>query len=680
MFSLAHVFPFLQVKGILDRTKSVKIISNILRHLLRYLLLPFQSKNVEVGPTRRSSHHASRRVEEIRIWYATQGGTARRVAVFLGQQLRAKIAELASNLSLQKVEEDEIFPLAAQLPSCSILSVEYFDPDTFFLAETTSRTVHPHEDSVEEIKWESTEQVNPNPLGRKQPSLSCAENDPHDRPQPQNENLRLPSPRDISEKGIETRVSQNLSLLNVFVVSTYSQGTPPPTAQPFANGLEEASRDFRIPANAWEPSLFAVFGCGDESYGGNYNRFARRLFTQLRRKGAQPLLSSSFLSDCQRTNDDVQKFFKRLCVALRWCPLVRGSEGEAKQENFRHVGRNIKKTTERSFFVHQKSFWSVFSALLRNGMKHWGGRARQEVEASEEGEEKGSMDEDEEENSISASRASGEFDIEEIARGKENPREMLNPRLREGLTRQGYGLLGSHSGVKLCRWTKSMLRGRGGCYKHSFYGIASLACMEMTPSLACANKCVFCWRHHTNPTSREWHWKHDPPEFVLRTTLEKHRQMIKTLRGVPGVTPKRLEEAMHIRHCALSLVGEPIIYPEISSLIRMFHENHISTFLVTNAQFPEELEALAPVTQLYVSVDAGNKTSLQKIDRPLFEDFWERFLSSLKILGEKAQRTVYRLTLVKSYNIREVEDYAALVSLGHPRFYRGERSDLLRDK
>ena len=39
-----------------------------------------------------------------------------------------------------------------------------------------------------------------------------------------------------------------------------------------------------------------------------------------------------------------------------------------------------------------------------------------------------------------------------------------------------------------------MLRGRGGCYKHTFYGIESHRCMETTPSLACANKCVFCWR------------------------------------------------------------------------------------------------------------------------------------------------------------------------------------------
>ena len=39
-----------------------------------------------------------------------------------------------------------------------------------------------------------------------------------------------------------------------------------------------------------------------------------------------------------------------------------------------------------------------------------------------------------------------------------------------------------------------MMRGRGGCYKHTFYGIESHRCMETTPSLACANKCVFCWR------------------------------------------------------------------------------------------------------------------------------------------------------------------------------------------
>lgn len=33
--------------------------------------------------------------------------------------------------------------------------------------------------------------------------------------------------------------------------------------------------------------------------------------------------------------------------------------------------------------------------------------------------------------------------------------------------------------------------------------------------------------------------------------------------------------------------------------------------------------------QLYVSVDAATKDSLKAIDRPLFGDFWERFIVSV---------------------------------------------------
>ena len=44
---------------------------------------------------------------------------------------------------------------------------------------------------------------------------------------------------------------------------------------------------------------------------------------------------------------------------------------------------------------------------------------------------------------------------------------------------------------------------------------------------------------------------------------------------------------------------------------------------------------MSPVTQLYVSVDASTKESLKKIDRPLFRDFWERFIESLKALRDK---------------------------------------------
>ncbi|KAH8812314.1 radical SAM superfamily-domain-containing protein [Xylogone sp. PMI_703] len=239
------------------------------------------------------------------------------------------------------------------------------------------------------------------------------------------------------------------------------------------------------------------------------------------------------------------------------------------------------------------------------------------------------------------------------------------------LTKQGYSIVGSHSGVKICRWTKSALRGRGSCYKYSFYGIASHQCMETTPSLSCSNKCVFCWRHGTNPVGTTWRWVVDPPEMIFEGVKAGHYQKIKMMRGVPGVRAERFAEAMRIRHCALSLVGEPIFYPHINEFTAMLHKEHISSFLVCNAQHPEQLAALKQVTQLYVSIDASNRDSLRKIDRPLHRDFWERFQRCLDILREKRfqQRTVFRLTLVKGFNIEdEVEGYADLVEKGLPCF------------
>ena len=42
--------------------------------------------------------------------------------------------------------------------------------------------------------------------------------------------------------------------------------------------------------------------------------------------------------------------------------------------------------------------------------------------------------------------------------------------------------------------------------------------------------------------------------------------------------------ALQVRHCALSLVGEPIMYPRINEMLRLLHARGISSFLVTNAQ------------------------------------------------------------------------------------------------
>ena len=248
------------------------------------------------------------------------------------------------------------------------------------------------------------------------------------------------------------------------------------------------------------------------------------------------------------------------------------------------------------------------------------------------------------------------------------PKEMVTPKQAQALKKEGYKLIKSHSAVKLCRWTKHQLRGRGGCYKHSFYGITSYQCMEATPSLACANKCTFCWRHHKNPVGRKWRWKVDDPYDIVQSAVDEHVKMIKGTRGIPGVKMDRWSDAHDVRHCALSLVGEPIMYPRINELLQELHRRRISTFLVTNGQHPDAIATLVPVTQLYVSVDAATPETLDAIDRPLFKDAFQRLKRSLKMLRDRGQRTVARLTIVKGWNSDEIDDYASLIALGRVSF------------
>ncbi|XP_076591832.1 S-adenosyl-L-methionine-dependent tRNA 4-demethylwyosine synthase TYW1 [Chaetodon auriga] len=474
----------------------------------------------------------------------------------------------------------------------------------------------------------------------------------------------------------------------VFLVATYTDGQPTENAEWFCKWLEEASTDFRYGKTYLKGLRYAVFGLGNSVYVGHYNTVGK--------------------------NVD------------KWLWMLSGMRIMTRVEGDCNVVKSRNGSIQGDFLAWKVKFLNRLQALAKGEKKSCGGNCktggscknkrknRQEEEEEEVGEEEAALQNvsseedlmesssDEEESGMQDEKRSGSVvDMEDLgnimssvkkAKRKEEGRgdvqvvklsklnglkkiedegerrEMITPALSEALTKQGYKLIGSHSGVKLCRWTKSMLRGRGGCYKHTFYGIESHRCMETTPSLACANKCVFCWRHHTNPVGTEWRWKMDPAEKILQDALEKHQNMIRQFRGVPGVKPERYEEGLAVKHCALSLVGEPIMYPEINTFIRLLHSQHISSFLVTNAQFPQEIRDLEPVTQLYVSVDASTKDSLKRIDRPLFKDFWPRFLDSLRALGEKRQRTVYRLTLVKAWNVEEMQAYSELIAMGQPDF------------
>ncbi|XP_051521750.1 S-adenosyl-L-methionine-dependent tRNA 4-demethylwyosine synthase TYW1 isoform X1 [Myxocyprinus asiaticus] len=488
---------------------------------------------------------------------------------------------------------------------------------------------------------------------------------------------------DMKEYDPDDRLAEECTskMICVFLVATYTDGQPTENAEWFCKWLEEASTDFRYGKTYLKGMRYAVFGLGNSVYIGHYNTVSKNLDKWLWMLSAARIMTRGE-GDCnvvKSRHGSVQADFQawKTKFLSRLQALVKGEKKACSGKCKNGSCKNKKK--------HKEEAEDNLSLAEKSNSEEELMESSSDAESSaEEDKSHGSVidmedlgnvmnrlkkakrmeDDKDDSQRVKLSKQNGVRKSE----AEEERREMITPALRDALTKQGYKLIGSHSGVKLCRWTKSMLRGRGGCYKHTFYGIESHRCMETTPSLACANKCVFCWRHHTNPVGTEWHWKMDPAEKILQEAVENHRNMIRQFRGVPGVRPERFEEGLRVKHCALSLVGEPIMYPEINSFLRLLHQQHISSFLVTNAQFPDEIRSLVPVTQLYVSVDASTKDSLKKIDRPLFKDFWQRFLDSMRALGEKQQRTVYRLTLVKAWNVDELKAYSDLIALGQPDF------------
>jgi len=178
-----------------------------------------------------------------------------------------------------------------------------------------------------------------------------------------------------------------------------------------------------------------------------------------------------------------------------------------------------------------------------------------------------------------------------LNKGKQpnNMPQQINKETKERMEKQGYRVVGTHSVVKPCGWTKKIMNDGGGCYKFKFYGINSAQCLQMSTSLSCANRCVFCWRDYKSPVSTEWKWDVDEPMQIINQSIEKHHNMLIGYKGSEKANQEIYQLSTKVKHVALSLTGEPITYPKINELIDEFHKKEISTFLVTNGQYPEEL-------------------------------------------------------------------------------------------
>jgi len=244
----------------------------------------------------------------------------------------------------------------------------------------------------------------------------------------------------------------------------------------------------------------------------------------------------------------------------------------------------------------------------------------------------------------------------------------LDPRTREHLERQQYRIVGESGAVKLCHWMRQKLIYGRPCYKEEFYGIHSHRCLQMTPAVnVCNHRCLFCWRFHGMTDFGSG--RYPEPEELLEGCLHENRLLVSGFKGDARCDPAMWEEARLPDQVAISLSGEPTLYPKLGEFIELCKRRGMTTFLVTNGSTPKALERLSTLpTQLYVTIAAPNKELFEKLCVPQFPRAWENLMETVQLLPSLSTRRVIRHTLVNEWNIGWEEDYAKLDAAAEPIF------------
>ncbi|WP_406655938.1 4-demethylwyosine synthase TYW1 [Methanolobus sp. ZRKC2] len=248
-----------------------------------------------------------------------------------------------------------------------------------------------------------------------------------------------------------------------------------------------------------------------------------------------------------------------------------------------------------------------------------------------------------------------------MSRRKQKVRDITD--FKSLLKKQGYSLAGKHSAVKTCLWLGRAIKDEGECYKSVFYGIQSHRCLQMTPTLMCNQKCLHCWRptEIDVPIPADW----NSPVEIVGSCIDSQRKLIS---GFGGSAPRELwAEGNEPRHVAISLSGEPTLFPQLPELIGEFKKQGFTTFVVSNGTVPLMIEKINP-SQLYMSLDAPDLQTYEKVCVPKSPELWDRINESLDILRSKDTRTVIRITLIKGVNMFKPEAYAELIKKAEPDY------------
>lgn len=242
---------------------------------------------------------------------------------------------------------------------------------------------------------------------------------------------------------------------------------------------------------------------------------------------------------------------------------------------------------------------------------------------------------------------------------------------QEKLEYSGYRFAGKHghAAAKICHWTKKSMKDEGVCYKEQFYGIQSHRCLQMSPAVPfCHQKCSFCWRD-LSQTKIHWEGEYDDPKTIIEDAIKAQNSLLCGFGGNPNVNRKKLEESKRPTNAAISLAGEPTLYPEIDELLAEFKKQGFSTFLVSNGMNWEKLGSLdCEPSQTYISLDAPNEKVYKELCNPQINDAWSNLNKTLELLPSFNNNTAIRITSVKGKNMFDAEDYAKLINKADPTY------------
>ncbi|MEK6937767.1 MAG: 4-demethylwyosine synthase TYW1 [Nanoarchaeota archaeon] len=255
---------------------------------------------------------------------------------------------------------------------------------------------------------------------------------------------------------------------------------------------------------------------------------------------------------------------------------------------------------------------------------------------------------------------------------------MLTSTQKSKALTQQYRLVGRHSAVKICHWTKECIRKGRVCYKQEFYGIHTGNCLEMTPMITCNHRCLHCWRDTTLFAPR-WEGEADDPKEIIKGCIYGRERLMIGFGGRENVKEKKLEFQKYLvpDHAAISLTGEPCLYPRLPELIDSFFDdfNFRTVFLVTNGTVPEMLKRIGTgskhyPTNTYLSLQAYDFPSHKKLNNPVIPETWDLMQESMKYLFtiKNKTKTIMRMTAIKGMNMDKAKEFLPYIKLMQPHF------------